>query len=188
MAVERRRIRGDLAMADAGADSQVSSAQYRFLFQLNEGGGKVAYDNDLPVPAMLACAAAESGWGGGKIFGKTGCHFNLQKPGWYTWMKCRTVKLQTDGQGDGKLVWVDFCAADDAAAAVGLWCTWILNYPNLSHRKEVLSSRHSPRDFCARLPKVGFGPQNVAAWEDTKKGYLDVYDQFQLGSFVWSAP
>ena len=51
-------------MADAGADSQVSNAQYRFLFQLNEAGGKVAYDNDLPVPAMLACAAAESGWRG----------------------------------------------------------------------------------------------------------------------------
>ena len=177
-------------MADSDADSQVSSTQYQFLFKLNESGGKVAYDNDLPVPAMLACAAAESGWGSPKnaIFQATGCHFNLQKPSWYTWMKCRTVKLKTDGQGLGTLVWVDFCAADTWADSVGLWCTWILNYPHEGHRNEVLAARHSPRDFCAKLPKVGFGPQNAAAWKTTARGYLDVYDQFQLGGFAWTAP
>jgi hypothetical protein len=170
------------------ADSQVSDQQYKFLFRLNEEGGKVAYDNDLPVPAMLACAAAECGWGASKIFEASGCHFNLQKPAWYTWMKCKTIKRKTDGLGNGTLVWVDFCAADTWAESVGLWCTWILNYPNEKLRKEVLSFRHSPRDFCLRLPKVGFGPQNAAAWAVTAKGYIDVYDQFQLGSFIWVEP
>jgi hypothetical protein len=170
------------------ADSQVSDTQYKFLFKLNEQGGKVAHDNNLPVPAMLACGAVESGWGGSKIFEATGCHFSLQKPDWYTWMKCRTIKRKTDAQGDGNLVTVDFCCADTWADSVGLWCTWILNYPNEKLRKEVLAYRSSPRDFCARLPKVGFGPQNSAAWATTAKGYLDVYDQFQLSSFIWVEP
>ena len=169
------------------ADTQVSSEQYRFLFKLNEAGGKIAFDNDLPVPAMLACAAAESGWGSSKIFQATGCHFNLQKPGWYTWMKCKTIKRQTDGLGNGTLVWADFCVADNWGDSVALWCTWILNYPNAGHLKEVLAARKNPRDFCARLPKAGFGPQNPKAWADTAKGYLKVFDQFKLDGFAWTS-
>jgi flagellum-specific peptidoglycan hydrolase FlgJ len=94
-------------MADdfVDADSQVTDPKHRFLFKLNEEGGKVARDNNLPVPAMLACAAAESGWGGSDIFQATGCHFNLQRPSWYTWMKCKTIKLQTYGLGNNTLVW-----------------------------------------------------------------------------------
>lgn len=175
-------------MADAGADADISNTNYLFLFHLNEAGGKTAYDADLPVPAMLACAAAESGWGTSTIFKKTGCHFNLQKPSWYNWMKCKTIKMQTDGLGNGSLVWADFCVADTVEESVGLWCTWILNYPNESHRKEVLAARHSPRDFCAKLPRVGFGPQNTKAWAATAAGYLKVYDQFQLGGFAWTPP
>jgi len=168
------------------ADSQVSDAKYRFLFKLNEQGGSVAHDNDLPIPAMLACAASECAWGTSKIFKKTGCHFNLQRPKNYTWMVCKTYKARTDGQGDGNLVTVEFCMADDWAQSVQLWCDWILNYPNLNLRKEVLSFRSSPRDFCRKLPKVGFGPQNSAAWADTADGYLAVFDQFQLSSFAWT--
>src|SRR5438270_13980554 len=101
-------------MSDDADDDyrSVSDAQYRFLFKLNEQGGKVAYDNDLPVPAMLACAAAESGWGTRGIFQATGCHFNLQKPAWYTWMTRKTIKRKTDGLGNGTLVTVEFCGAD----------------------------------------------------------------------------
>jgi hypothetical protein len=35
--------------------------------------------------------------------------------------------------------------------------------------------RDRPRDFCARLPKVGFGPQKGQAdWDKTGKGYLGI--------------
>jgi hypothetical protein len=177
---------GDDATDWIEADTQVSDAKYRFLFRLNEEGGKVAYNNDLPVPAMLACAAAECAWGTSPIFQATGCRFNLQKPATYTWMDCKRIKRKTDGLGNGTLVTVDFCVADDWADSVRLWCVWILNYPNVKLRNEVLSYRKSPRDFCLRLPKVGFGPQSSAAWAATAKGYTDVFDQFQLNSFIWT--
>jgi hypothetical protein len=173
-------------------NDEVKDPQHVFLFRLSLAGGELAHANNLPIPAMLACGAVESGWGNREkrpIFKATGCHFNLQKPSWYTWMKCKTINLKTDAQGDGHLVSVDFCCADNWEDSVGLWCTWIINYPNTKLRDEVLMYRDRPRDFCARLPKVGFGPQHSTDdWDKTAKGYLDVYDQFQLGTFTWVGP
>jgi flagellum-specific peptidoglycan hydrolase FlgJ len=69
--------------------------QKQFIQALILNGGAVAVDNHLPPAAMVACAIEESGYGTSKIYASTGCPFNLQRPSWYTWVKCDTKLIET---------------------------------------------------------------------------------------------
>jgi hypothetical protein len=136
------------------ADQQV------FLVKLKAEAIPVALANLLPPSALLACACAESGFGTSKIFQKTGCPFNLQKPDHYTWIKCDVIKLETIGSSvDKKTVWVNFCKTKTLAEAAQVWCDWILNWPYKPSRDRILKQRLDGDGFARTLPWVGFGTQ-----------------------------
>jgi hypothetical protein len=145
-----------------------------FVDALIEAGGPVAKANDLPAAAMVACGIAESARGESRIYRTTRCPFNLQKPSHYSWVHCGTITLKTGTKTDaaGRVVetmYAPFCVAvghtqeEWLADATRIWCEWVLGWPNLGARNQLLASRHNPEAFARSLPLVGFGEANKGA-------------------------
>jgi hypothetical protein len=140
-----------------------------FVESLIQSGGPVAKANDLPAAAMVACGIAESARGTSPIYRTTRCPFNLQKPPHYTWVHAGTITLRTGTKTDKKSgrilqeMYAPFCVAlgrtqeQWLADATRIWCEWVLGWPILGARKQVLASRHNPEAFARALPLVGFG-------------------------------
>ncbi len=161
-----------------------------FFDELAMLGGPVARQHNLPVPAMLACAAVESGFGTSKIFRLTGCPFNLQKPKEWKFPVCATIPLNTVALTGAKPVKVPFCTASGWADAVRLWCEWIENWPYHPNRARVLRFRADAENFTLNLPYVGFGDQpkdpaeRSAAYLRNGQKYLKMVRDFSLMSYV----
>jgi hypothetical protein len=142
------------------ADVVLTADQQAFVRRLVVEAVPVALANLLPPSALLACACAESGYGTSKIFGKTGCPFNLQKPDHYTWIKCDVIKLETIGSNaDKKTVWVNFCKTKSLAEAAQVWCDWIKHWPYKPNRDRIMKYCFNGDGFARTLPWVGFGTQ-----------------------------
>jgi hypothetical protein len=84
----------------------------------------------LPVSAMIACAAVESGWGKGPIYLHTNNLFSLQKWPWVPYPRTlmtmwRPTIVQTN---PNKTRLAPFNVAIDMADSARQWCEWILKY------------------------------------------------------------
>jgi hypothetical protein len=177
----------------------ITSDKRKFLDELAKQGAKVARGNDLPVSAMVACGAVESGFGTGFIFKHSGNPFSLQKwphvpfprasatPFW------NETVVQTTPR---KVLRAPFVRSTDFADAVRQWCEWILhwgeadgppgnqdpkvkpaaNAPAMASRQQVLTFRRDPLKFARNLHKVGFG-------ESDAKEYADLLSQASLTDY-----
>jgi len=142
--------------------------QNRFIDVMIYSCADAARANNLPLAAMIACAVVESGYGTSKIYNATGVPFNLQKPSSYSHVHCDTVTFRTCVKTDaaGKCIgwaYASFCyaAGEHEFAwlrdAARIWCEWVLGWPNVTNRNNVLSWRNRPTDFARYLPFLGFG-------------------------------
>jgi peptidoglycan hydrolase-like protein with peptidoglycan-binding domain len=134
----------------------------------------------LPVSAMLACAAVESGWGNGAIYRETGNLFSLQKWPWVVYpMTARTLWRDTVIQTiPRKTAKAPFNTATDLADAGRQWCEWIANYGGVhgppgsidrnrpqradnpgavARRLRLINMAGDPLLFARNLYLVGFG-------------------------------
>lgn len=151
-----------------------------FLQKVAAACGPVVRQNRLPVSAMMACAAVESGWGTGSIYKESGNLFSLQKWPWVkypTTLKTlwRTTVIQTVPVR--KTAKAPFNTATDMADAGRQWCEWVLSYGDadgppgnasekakpmavagaIARRKKLLAMAGDPLQFARNLYLVGFG-------------------------------
>ena len=169
-----------------------------FLQELATEGGPVAKKAGLPVSAMLACGAVESGWGRGKIYRETGSLFSLQK-----WPKVlfpttartlwRTTIIQTHPE---KTALAPFNTATGHADAVRQWCEWIQHYgaadgppgnpegrlvanqSAIGRRQQLMGMVNDPMQFARNLYLVSFGESQAKG-----KLYSDVLQENNLTRF-----
>ena len=169
-----------------------------FLQIVYSEGGSIAKQAGLPVSGMLACAAAESGWGNGPIYLETKNLFSLQK-----WPKVlypktartlwRTTIIQTNPK---KTALAPFNTATSYADAVRQWCEWILHYgaadgpPGnqegrqianqwaVARRQKLMGMAGDAVQFARNLYLVSFGESHAAA-----KLYADVLQENNLTRF-----
>lgn len=136
----------------------LSDDNVRFISDLAIQGAAYAIQYDLPIAAMVACGCLESGYGTSALYISTKCPFNLQKPTEYRFPLCPTIPVITykDREKTQKVV-VPMCVAKDLNDAARLWCEWIIHYPNVGARRQLLLFRNDARRFASQLPLVGFG-------------------------------
>jgi len=175
----------------------LSEAMELFLEEWYTAGISVVRKYDLPVEAMLACAAEESGWGKGPIFQQTLNPFNLQK--WPHLLIPKTHKtywretiINTTTREKKKS---PFNCAYSSEDAVRQWCEWILNYGNansapgnqdpkaskvpkqsaIRNRNALLRCRKNSIEFARNLPLVGFGQVHTPqARAKSGQGYTNI--------------
>lgn len=140
----------------------------------------------LPVSAMLACAAVESGWGNGPIYRETGNLFSLQKWPWAQYpITAHTLWRNTVIQNNPiKIARAPFNTATDMADAGRQWCEWIEHYGQadgppgnlpqdkhkppranaqaMARRTQLTGMANDPVLFARNLYLVGFG-ENLAS-------------------------
>lgn len=146
-----------------------------FIETMAKEGCLWAYINDLPLPAMVACACGESGFGTSHIYIVTGCPFNLQKPKDWKYPECKIIPLQTINKQGEKPKLAPFCRADSLGDAARLWCEWILHWPNGRNRTLLLAYIGSPKEFARNLHLVGFAEGKRANTEKFAK-LIDAHD------------
>ena len=169
-----------------------------FLQKLAGEGGPLGKQAGLPVSAMLACAAVESGWGTGKIYRETKNLFSLQK-----WPKvlfpttALTLWRPTIIQNDPvKMATAPFNTATSYADAVRQWCEWIEHYgaadgpPGnqegrqianqwaIGRRHQLMGMVNDPMQFARNLYLVSFGESQAKG-----KLYADVLRENNLTRF-----
>ena len=156
----------------------------------------VAREKKLPAAALVACGAIESGYGvtrssngGQTIYDRTHCPFNLQKPDHYKWVHCKVVwlptlsKMDASGKQSGA-VKAPFCTAEGSteqvwlADAARIWCEWVLGWPQIGVRNEMLALRNQPLEFARKLHRFGFGDPKVAKL--TAQTYENVFREQRL--------
>lgn len=162
--------------------------------------GPVVKQNGLPVSAMLACAAVESGWGRGPIFRQTNNLFSMQKWPWVPFpATARTLWLTTVIQTSPvKTARAPFNTTVDLADAGRQWCEWILHYgapdgppgnvdqraPHVANagaiarRSRLIAMAGDPVAFAGNLYLVSFGESHAAGHR-----YADVLTQNKLTRF-----
>lgn len=165
-------------------DLDIKPASYKFLTKekqkfiedMAREGKDVAKKYDFPLSSMLACACAESSFGTGNIYKRTGNPFNLQKPADWNYPKCKTERHSTENKPGEKAKPSPFCIAKSLAEAARYWCEWIEHYPNRSNRDKLLAFRHLPKAFAENLFLVGFANSNRNATRE----FGTVLAQFEL--------
>ena len=151
-----------------------------FLQAVAAACGPATREAGLPVSAMLACAAAESGWGTGPIYRETGNLFSLQKWPWVTYPRTdgtmwRETVIQTAPRKTAK---APFNTARDMQDAGRQWCEWIAYYGSVqgppgsadknrpqkvdnpyaaANRRRLMAMVNEPVRFARHLYLVGFG-------------------------------
>lgn len=181
------------ASADAGREA--------FLQSVVAACGPMVRAAGLPVSAMLACAAVESGWGTGAIYRETGNLFSLQKWPWVLYPRTgrtlwRDTVIQTIPRKTAK---APFNTARDLQDAGSQWCEWIKYYGTTmgppgsmdqnrpqkvdnphaaSSRIRLMAMASDPLRFARNLYLVGFG-ESLAHGEL----YASVLEQNHLTRF-----
>jgi len=161
-------------------EPEVNGNREQFLQKVAAACGPAVRQNGLPVSAMLACAAVESGWGTGTIYKETGNLFSMQK---WPWVKypttARTLWRDTVIQTEPvrKTAKAPFNTAIDLADAGRQWCEWIASYGDadgppgnidpkakpaahagaIGRRKQLLGMAGDPLQFARNLYLVSFG-------------------------------
>jgi peptidoglycan hydrolase-like protein with peptidoglycan-binding domain len=167
-------------LAATPAAPAVPASQEAFLQQVFVACAADVKAAGLPVSAMLACAAVESGWGKGSIYRDTGNLFSLQKWPWVTYpLTTHTLWRETVIQtSPRKTARAPFNTARDMTDAGQQWCQWIKYYgsmqgppgspdkarPQAADNKFALGQKlrlmamvHDPLAFARNLYLVGFG-------------------------------
>lgn len=142
----------------------------------------VVWNKKLPVSAMMACAALESGWGGGRIFKDTGNLFSMQKWPWVPFPKGETLWRPTVIQeSPKKTANAPFNVAKNLADSARQWCEWIAYYGEaegppgninkaaipasnpwaIGRRNNLLSMVGHPVEFAKNLYLVSFGESHA---------------------------
>jgi hypothetical protein len=140
-----------------------------FITAMAAAGAPSAAREDLPLPAMIACACLESGYGTSDIYLATGCPFNLQKPPEWAYPKCEIKYLPTVNKEGENPRPAPFCVAATLEEAGRLWCEWIKHWPNRSARDAVLSLSKQPALFASNLHLVGFAEAKKSKCEEFGK-------------------
>jgi hypothetical protein len=152
-----------------------------FIAAMAAAGAPSASKEDLPLPAMIACACLESSYGSSTIYLATGCPFNLQKPPEWRYPKCEIKYLPTRNKDGEDPKPAPFCVATSLEDAARLWCEWIKYWPNRSPRDVLLSLSKQPVLFASNLHLVGFA--------EAKKSKCEQYGTLitQLGLLKYDA-
>jgi len=137
-----------------------------FIEKMAEAGRANSILYQYPLPAMIACACGESGFGSSLIYKVTGCPFNLQKPPEWTYPICKTILLNTVNKPGEKAKPAPFCSAADLGEAGRLWCEWIAYWPNKKARDALEALADDAIAFAKALHLVGFAASSKTA---TKK-------------------
>jgi hypothetical protein len=127
-----------------------------FIETMAKQGSLHAFINDLPLPAMVACACGESRFGKSVIYNSTGCPFNLQKPKEWKYPECSIMKIGTINKIGEHAKPAPFCVALNLCDAGRLWCEWIMHWPNTKATDQVLAFRSNAKEFARNLHLVGF--------------------------------
>jgi hypothetical protein len=144
----------------------IPSSPDDFIAKMAEAGQANAILYRYPLPAMIACACGESGFGTSLIYKVTGCPFNLQKPPEWKYPMCKTIPLDTVNKPGEKAKPAPFCSAAHLGEAGRLWCEWIAYWPNKKARDALEALADDAIAFAAALHLVGFAASSKAA---TKK-------------------
>jgi flagellum-specific peptidoglycan hydrolase FlgJ len=158
----------------------LTSDKRRFIADLASAGYAVAKQYRFPLSAMLACGCAESGYGTGKIYRRTGNPFNLQKPAnWGEYPKCTTEMNNTENHAGQKASASPFCVAPNLKEAARMFCEWIAYFPAQGRVQELRAVAWNPKQFAADLYKVGFADNK----KDKTALFAVLWSQFELGRF-----
>jgi hypothetical protein len=134
-----------------------------FIEKMAENGRAITLLYQYPLPAMIACACGESGFGTSLIYKTTGCPFNLQKPAEWKYPMCKTIPLNTVNKPGEKPKPAPFCSAADLGEAARLWCEWIAYWPNKKARGALEAVADDAVAFAKALHLVGFAASSKAA-------------------------
>ncbi len=133
-----------------------TTEQQNYIDLIADSGRYWAWASRLPLPAMIACAIEESGWGKGKgPHLRTGVPYNLQKPSGWSHPTCETERNSTINKDGEKARPSPFCVATNLAEAAMYWCQWCRLTP-LPGRRTLLTYIDRPVLFAKHLSLVGF--------------------------------
>lgn len=147
-------------------DLYIPASNDEFIDYMAKQGRPWATKYGFPLPAMIACACVESGFGTSTIYRLTGCPFNLQKPAGWKYPQCSTRLIPTINKAGEQAKPSPFCLAKDLADAARLWCEWINYWPNPKARNAVIGFSQDAVLFASQLHLVGFAESKKA---NTKK-------------------
>jgi len=145
------------------SDPYLPSSPDDFIEKMGEAGQYSANLYQYPLPALIACACAESGFGTSMIYKVTGCPFNLQKPPEWTYPICKIKHLDTVNKPGEKAKPAPFCCAENLYEAARLWCEWIYCWPNKKARDYLHAIANDPVEFARGLHVVGFAASSKSA-------------------------
>lgn len=163
----------------AQAGPYADALREEFIHEMAVAGQYSANLFGYPLPALIACACAESAYGSSNIYRATGNPFNLQKPSRafstkhhmpvYDWPVCVTLDQTTVSSDGTAAAPAPFCVATDLGDASRQFCEWISGFPVKARRVELEALGGDAVAFANALYKVGFADNKPARTKEYGK-------------------